>query len=739
MTRPRSGIGSELLPVALILVCLTGTWFLIIAMHRRAAIAPRPAPTVPPAPAPAPAPTPVAVAPSTAPVESPPPPPRKPRPIPPPPEDPTKKALSRLAMAQAEQILEAQLADRRAEALEKARQAAVADSERWKQREMLVKTQIDALAERAQRLESEADALVLERDVLAHERDAAKAALVRARTRTSYAVLPHKGPNGTWRRPIIIECRNGAATLQPHGPTFSLVEMSGLLGARSAPIVAAVAKELIKAQATSTPDGAPAVPYIFFVVRPDGIRPYYEARGRLEPLGVAFGYELVEQDWEIDYPDLDNLEEWNGAPPRPSTSPPVANAVDSVWPAARPRRDGDNSVESFVWPTQPATVPGADLDALPGLVGSGTGRGGRTGRDPDDGSGGNTFARDGLGTGSHGVDPVGEPFPNPGPSQPDGIPNSSGVAPREFGQGGMSGGGLSLRPIGPDGLPSQEDPSGTGGGRSGAPGSPAMGSQGRVSGGPPAGGGGVASSALAANSAAAPTGSGEFKWPSRNRVSQAADSGPLGLGPPASPRFGATGSGTGMGSASENGGAGGSGGVSDDQSRSGDGGSASANGASGSSSAGGQAAGANGVGIPVPLPFPHSSGAGGEDEGEMGMPGGVGAPEKGSIRLEVPFEIVVACGPDGVVIHPGGYHLSPKALKSKDGLLTKELKSVVRLRQQVDPMIRPRPSIRFLVEPGGNDTYWDARRQTLMSGLDWPITLQVGDTSVLGQLARESF
>ncbi|HMB05414.1 MAG TPA: hypothetical protein VKP69_16965, partial [Isosphaeraceae bacterium] len=103
------------------------------------------------------------------------------------------------------------------------------------------------------------------------------------------------------------------------------------------------------------------------------------------------------------------------------------------------------------------------------------------------------------------------------------------------------------------------------------------------------------------------------------------------------------------------------------------------------------------------------------------------------------FEIVVACGPDGVVIHPGGYHLSPKALKSKDGMLTKELRSVVRLRQQVDLMIRPRPSIRFLVEPGGNDTYWDARRQTLMSGLDWPITLQVGDTSVLSPSARGPF
>ena len=70
---------------------------------------------------------------------------------------------------------------------------------------------MDSLAERAQRLDSEADALALERDVLAQELDSAKAALTKARTRASYAVLPNKGPNGTWRRPIIIECRNRTA------------------------------------------------------------------------------------------------------------------------------------------------------------------------------------------------------------------------------------------------------------------------------------------------------------------------------------------------------------------------------------------------------------------------------------------------------------------------------------------------------------------------------------------------
>jgi hypothetical protein len=112
-------------------------------------------------------------------------------------------------------------------------------------------------------------------------------------------------------------------------------------------------------------------------------------------------------------------------------------------------------------------------------------------------------------------------------------------------------------------------------------------------------------------------------------------------------------------------------------------------------------------------------------------------PDRKPLTIDVPFEMVVACGPDGVVIHPGGYRLSSKALKGKDDLLLKDLKRVVQARRQVDPMIHPRPSIRFLVEPGGAETYRDARRQTLMSGLDWPIALQVSDSNILDSFATK--
>lgn len=105
-------------------------------------------------------------------------------------------------------------------------------------------------------------------------------------------------------------------------------------------------------------------------------------------------------------------------------------------------------------------------------------------------------------------------------------------------------------------------------------------------------------------------------------------------------------------------------------------------------------------------------------------------------RVEVPFEIVVACGRNGIVIHPGGYRLALSTMKAKKGMLVKQLDSVVKLREQVDPLIRPVPSVRFLVEGGGAETYWEACRQTTLSGLDWPITLQVADTSVLGHAPR---
>lgn len=141
MSRPRPGIGTEILPVALILGCLVGSWLLIVSLHQRARVPRTTKPAtklianVPP-PAPPPPIVPPSPPPAVAEGES------EPEPEPansPPPVDPTKVELARLAVEETEQIVATRAADRRAETLEKARLAAVAEAERWKRREQAIR------------------------------------------------------------------------------------------------------------------------------------------------------------------------------------------------------------------------------------------------------------------------------------------------------------------------------------------------------------------------------------------------------------------------------------------------------------------------------------------------------------------------------------------------------------------------------------------------------------------------
>src|SRR5262249_13471738 len=119
---------------------------------------------------------------------------------------------------------------------------------------------------------------------------------------------------------------------------------------------------------------------------------------------------------------------------------------------------------------------------------------------------------------------------------------------------------------------------------------------------------------------------------------------------------------------------------------------------------------------------PSGSASGGQSSGGAGTMAAEGDPQprqRRPLRVPAPMEIVVVCGPTGVTIHPGGYQLSTKTLNVKNDVLARSLKTIVQQRQQVDPMIRPVPSIRFLVEARGGESYRAARRQTVLSGLDW--------------------
>jgi hypothetical protein len=108
--------------------------------------------------------------------------------------------------------------------------------------------------------------------------------------------------------------------------------------------------------------------------------------------------------------------------------------------------------------------------------------------------------------------------------------------------------------------------------------------------------------------------------------------------------------------------------------------------------------------------------------------------------IEARFEIVVVCRKDEVVLHPGTYRLTGDVLRSPgqgtDFLLAREIRAMVRNRAIVDPMIRQKPAIRFLVESQGAEMFALARRQLLFSLPDWPVSLQVSGLQDQGIFSR---
>lgn len=716
MRRPRPGIGTELLPMALILACLGCTLGLVIMMHRRtiaeSAARRRPAPP------------PVVLAPPTPIVpeeidEPAPPPPPVVAPAPPP-VDPTRQAIARIEAELAEQNRAARAADIQTESLETARQAAVAESQRWRRRETLVHAQLDALDDQAATLEREADALAMERDVLLRERDDEKATLARVQSRGGgYAVLPHRGANGTWQRPVVLECRDGKAFLQPNGPSFTLLDMAPILGPRS-PLITAVANALVRSQRASSPDGAPVVPYIYFIVRPDGVRSYYQARGILEPLGIAFGYELVEQETSIDFPDLDDLASWDGAGgPRTKSSTPGLMAGDRgtgsrefVWPADRPAGPGGGG--SFMWPTKPPGGGGirggmddpgraeGSLDSSRGGIGSTRvedqlrerlGRGGNT--DPstlDDlisgleqsaragvrsgprgGTGGpSANARNGENPGLvalnadglPGFDRVGDPGPD-SLSGLNGKPGGSSQPTPNPRRGAVSGPARIVRPS-------------SGDGREAGAGSPS--NDNRVW---------IDPWTLALSE-------DDKRWDQLDNSSQNQGAAEV-RGDAAPPTAAGVGRPT-------------------------------SNGQTGRETVG--------IGLPPVGGSPSSTGAKGSAQPLPSRPQ-FSAPTK-PIGIEVPLVLTVVCGPDGVVVHPGGYRLTFNALE-KAGILERDLKTIVRNHEIIDPMIHPKPRLEFLIEPGGSETFSIARRQTVLAGLGWPVSIHVAESASARMFAKERF
>lgn len=121
----------------------------------------------------------------------------------------------------------------------------------------------------------------------------------------AYSIVPYEGPHGTKRRPIYIECRADGLVLQPEGVVFGADDFDGPLDAGNPLDVAlrAVREYLITQQRVLQSENSE--PYPLLLVRPSGIAYFYAGRAAMQSWGTEFGYELIGDDWDLDFPEPD--------------------------------------------------------------------------------------------------------------------------------------------------------------------------------------------------------------------------------------------------------------------------------------------------------------------------------------------------------------------------------------------------------------------------------------------------
>ncbi len=176
--------------------------------------------------------------------------------------------------------------------------------EQWKQ----LKEQADEIQKLGSEKAASSEQTAAELNRLRAAIDAAgqrlKAARKEAATRPqTFAIVPYDGANGTKRRPIYIECSEEGITIQPEGIVLRRGDLEGPLGPGN-PLDAALraTREHWARQGDTATNGEP---YPLLIVRPNGTLAYNYAREALKAWDDEFGYELIDAEMQLEYPNRD--------------------------------------------------------------------------------------------------------------------------------------------------------------------------------------------------------------------------------------------------------------------------------------------------------------------------------------------------------------------------------------------------------------------------------------------------
>jgi biopolymer transport protein ExbD len=119
----------------------------------------------------------------------------------------------------------------------------------------------------------------------------------------SYAIVPYKGPNGTFRMPIYLECKGDVVTIHPEGHHLTKNDFvaSSWPGNPLAAMLRAT-REFQNNKARSAGQPEPPDPYPLIIVRPSGLKSYLWARSAITAWDSDYGYEFIDEDMKLSFP-----------------------------------------------------------------------------------------------------------------------------------------------------------------------------------------------------------------------------------------------------------------------------------------------------------------------------------------------------------------------------------------------------------------------------------------------------
>jgi hypothetical protein len=118
----------------------------------------------------------------------------------------------------------------------------------------------------------------------------------------AFSIIPYEGANRTTRRPVYLECTAQGVVIQPEGVLVSIEELGPPHGPGN-PLDAALRVLRNAYQSRDAIYGITIPPYPLLLVRPDGIASYALARSAMSGWDDQFGYELIDAQMELAFPD----------------------------------------------------------------------------------------------------------------------------------------------------------------------------------------------------------------------------------------------------------------------------------------------------------------------------------------------------------------------------------------------------------------------------------------------------